>query len=56
MMDKDRRIAALENQVTALQAESNYYRRIEFAQARESNLEWWLAVFKEKLRRGRNGY
>ena len=46
----------LKNRIAALQAESNYYRRIEFAKARENCLEWWLAVFKENIRRRKDGY
>ena len=48
MTNRDSRIRTLENRVAALQAETNYYRRIEFARAREKNLEWWLAVFQER--------
>lgn len=50
-MSDAQRISTLENRCAALQAEANYYRRIEFARARESNLEWWLAVFKERWNR-----
>jgi len=49
--NQDSRNQELKNRCVALQAEANYYRRIEFAKARESNLEYWLAVLQERWNR-----
>jgi hypothetical protein len=37
-----RQITSLENRNIALQKEANYYRRVEFLEAREKNLVEWL--------------